>query len=86
MGVAAQAKAEAAAAGKDADFCDGEGALAVPGELTKAVAQEASGAARGRCWADDYKSYKCKGRGKDKQKVTPTTTTTTKAPRNQGEL
>ena len=49
-GVAAQAKAEAAAAGKDADFCDEEIALAVPGELIKAVAQDASGAARGRCW------------------------------------
>ena len=42
MGVAARAKAKAAAAGKDADFHAKEVALAVPGE---AAAQDASGAA-----------------------------------------
>ena len=49
-GVAARAKAKAAAAGKDADFHAKEVALAVPGEWTEAAAQDASGAARGCCW------------------------------------
>ena len=47
-GVAALAKAKAAADGKDTDFYEKEVALAVPGVLTEAVAQDASGAARGR--------------------------------------
>ena len=49
-GVAALAKAKAAADGKDTDFYEKEAALAVPGVLSKAVAQDASGAARGRGW------------------------------------
>ena len=47
-GVAALAKAKAAAAGKDANFYEEEVALAVPGEWIEAVVQDASGALRGR--------------------------------------